>query len=207
MFWWNLLAIFVTGSVIIDFYNNFYTNRNSFLITHLFPGAFLVFFICFLQYIRTHLHKDWEERPFNRPTRSWIKKSSKGQNNYISFGSEINPNEPGTIIFTNSTFPVLKEEAQTFPGKWIGKGYCDNPYFAKSFFNLTGMSYGSLGRTAVESLARGTTLAGIWMNTGEGGFGPPHHHAKELVFQIGTAKYGVRHNIGGLDEEKFRDLR
>lgn len=206
MFWWIALAIFVKISVVIYCYNKFYPHGHSLLITHPFTGPARYILEWAFQYIRTHLHKDWEERPFNRLTRQWVKKSSKGENNYISFGSEIDPNQPGTIIFTNSTFPILEEEARCFPGKWIGKGYCDNPYFANSFFNITGMSYGSLGRTAVESLASGSALAGIWMNTGEGGFGPPHHLAKEIVIQIGTAKYGVRDEHGNLDEDKLREL-
>ena len=102
----------------------------------------------------------------------------------------MNADEPGTILFTNSMFPVLEEDAQSFPGKLIGEHSCSRPFFAKSFFNITGMSYGAIGATAVQALAEGSSLAGIWMNTGEGGLSEHHMGANDIIFQIGTAKYG-----------------
>ena len=36
-------------------------------------------------------------------------------------------------------------------------------------------------------------MAGCWLNTGEGGLAPAHLEGGcDIVFQIGTAKYGVR---------------
>ncbi len=201
MWWWIVLSVLALISASVYSYNKFYPHGHALLIIHPWTGPFRYLMEMLAHYTRGHLHKDWEERPFNRLTRYWIERSSKKQNNYISFGSEMDPNLPGTIIFTNSTFPILEEEAQSFPGKMIGEGYCKNPYFAKSFFNITGMSYGALGATAVESLAKGSTLAGIWMNTGEGGYSKYHNHSFDLIFQIGTAKYGVRGEDGKLDEE------
>ena len=118
----------------------------------------------------------------------------------------MNPNEPGSVLFTNNTFPTLEEDAKHFLGKMIGEGYCANPYLANSFFNITGMSYGALGKTAVESLAKGSTLANIWMNTGEGGYAPVHDYASDIIFQIGSAKYGVCDENGDLDEGKLREM-
>ena len=43
------------------------------------------------------------------------------------------------------------------------------------------------------------------MNTGEGGLSPYHlEGGADIVYQIGTAKYGVRTSDGGLDEAKLR---
>ena len=40
----------------------------------------------------------------------------------------------------------------------------------------------------------GGALAGCWLNTGEGGLAPAHLEGGcDIVFQIGTAKFGVRH--------------
>ena len=206
MWWLIALGIFVKISVAIYCYNRFYPHGHALLIIHPWTGPGRYFLEWSFQYMRTHLHKDWEERPFNRLTRDWIERSAKKQNNYISFGSEMNPNEPGTILFTNNTFPTLEAEAQPFPGKIIGEGYCENPYYAKSFFNISGMSYGAMGKTAVEALAKGSSLAGIWMNTGEGGYASAHDFATDVIFQIGTAKYGVRDADGNFSEEKLREL-
>jgi len=45
------------------------------------------------------------------------------------------------------------------------------------------------------------------MNTGEGGLSPYHiEGGADLVFQIGTAKYGVRDEIGRLSDEKLKEV-
>jgi len=50
-------------------------------------------------------------------------------------------------------------------------------------------------------------MAGMWMNTGEGGLSPYHLEGGcDVVFQIGTAKFGVRDDDGNLDEGKLADM-
>ena len=50
-------------------------------------------------------------------------------------------------------------------------------------------------------------MAGIWMNTGEGGLSPYHLKGGcDVVFQMGTAKYGVRDEHGGLDEARLKAI-
>jgi glutamate synthase domain-containing protein 2 len=50
-------------------------------------------------------------------------------------------------------------------------------------------------------------MAGCWMNTGEGGLSPWHlQGGADIVFQIGTAKYGVRDELGNLSDEKLRTI-
>lgn len=206
MYWLIILALFVAVSISIYTYNRYIQKEHSLLITHPWSGPFRYFLDWFFQYIRTHLQKDWEERPFSRLVRQWIRQSARGQSNYISFGSQQNPDEPGTIIFSNSTFPILEEEASTYPGKWIGKDTCENPYFAKSFFNITGMSYGAIGSTAIEALAKGSALANIWINTGEGSLTEYHLYADDIEYQIGTAKFGCGTIDGYLDEAKLAEI-
>lgn len=201
-----VLAVFVFLSITIYIYNRYWQKTHALLRTHPFTGPFRYLIDHLAVYIRGHLHKDWEERPFNRLTRTWIRQSSKNESNYISFGSENDPNMPGTIIFSNSTFPILEEDAKKFPGIWIGKESCSNPYLAKSFFNITGMSYGALGSTAITSLADGSNISELWLNTGEGGLSEYHKLSNNIVFQIGTAKFGCRDLDGNLDEDKLREI-
>ena len=69
------------------------------------------------------------------------------------------------------------------------------------------MSYGALSTPAVQALSRGAAMAGCWMNTGEGGLS--EHHLSggcDLVYQIGTAKYGVRELDGSLSDEKLAEV-
>jgi glutamate synthase domain-containing protein 2 len=68
------------------------------------------------------------------------------------------------------------------------------------------MSYGALSKPAVRALSRGAANAGIWLNTGEGGISPWHLEGGcDVIFQIGTAKYGARDDAGRLSETKLRE--
>ena len=69
------------------------------------------------------------------------------------------------------------------------------------------MSFGALSVPAVQALSHGAKLAGCWMNTGEGGLSPYHLEGGcDIVFQIGTAKYGVRDADGNLSDDKLREV-
>ncbi|MGO9817211.1 MAG: glutamate synthase-related protein, partial [Acidocella sp.] len=160
------------------------------------------------EYMRQYQYMpDWAERPFNRLERSWVYRSAKGLSNLISFGSENVP----SFIFRNAAFPTLDEERKSYPGKQIGvadgPGACREPFLAKSFFNVSGMSYGALSHAAVSALSRGANMAGIWMSTGEGGLSQFHlDGGADLIMQIGTAKYGVRDEQGSLSEDRLREI-
>jgi len=69
------------------------------------------------------------------------------------------------------------------------------------------MSYGAISKPAVRALSSGAKKAGIWMNTGEGGLSPYHlEGGADIVFQIGTAKNGVRDKEGNLNDDKLREV-
>ena len=148
---------------------------------------------------------DREEMPFNRAEREWVYRSSEGADNTVAFGSTRNLKEVGTPIFVNCPFPILDEDAAEPPALTIGP-YARVPYEAQSIINVSAMSYGSISRPAVRALSKGAALAGCWLNTGEGGISPYHLEGNcDVVFQIGTAKYGVRAEDGGLSDEKLRE--
>ena len=147
---------------------------------------------------------DREEMPFNRAQRSWVYRASKGVDSTVAFGSTLNLSPTGTPIFVNCPYPTLEEDAAPTSPLMIGP-YARQPYDAKSVFNLSGMSYGAISKPAVLALSNGSRMAGNWMNTGEGGLSPWHlEGGADIVFQIGTAKYGVRDENGKLDDDKLR---
>jgi glutamate synthase domain-containing protein 2 len=81
------------------------------------------------------------------------------------------------------------------------------PYSTRSLFNISGMSFGAISKPAVLALSNGARMAGCWMNTGEGGLSPYHlEGGADIVFQIGTAKYGVRDEQGNLSDEELRNV-
>jgi Conserved region in glutamate synthase len=160
------------------------------------------------EYMRQYQYlPDWAERPFNRLERARVYRSAKGVSNLRSFGSENVP----AFVFRNAAFPVLDEERRPYPGKQIGlaagPGACRQPYFAKTFFNISGMSYGALSPAAVSALSRGAKIAGVWMATGEGGLAPNHLEGGcDIIMQMGAAKDGVRNPDGTLSEERLREI-
>lgn len=148
---------------------------------------------------------DREEMPFNRAQRSWVYRAAKNLDNTVAFGSTRDLRRPGTYYFLNCPFPTLQEDSASSQPLVIGP-YCAKPYHAPSFFNISGMSYGALSKPAVQALSHGAAKAGCWLNTGEGGLSPYHLEGGcDLVFQLGTAKYGVRNGDGTLSDDKLRE--
>jgi len=178
-------------------------------IRHNFPvvGRFRYLFTRLGEFFRQYFFAlDREEMPFNRAEREWIYKSAEGRSNTAPFGSTRNLTPVGTPIFINCAFPKLDEEASDPPAVTFGP-YTENPYQASSIINVSGMSYGAISRPAVRALSRGAQMAGCWMSTGEGGLSKFHlEGGADIVFQIGTAKYGVRTPDGRLDEAKLAEI-
>ncbi|MEJ6594317.1 FMN-binding glutamate synthase family protein [Parasphingorhabdus sp.] len=147
---------------------------------------------------------DREEMPFNRAEREWVERAGKGMDNTIAFGSTKNLDPPGTAIFVNCPFPALETDAaQTTT--CIIEEHSKHTFEARSFFNISAMSFGALSVPAVKALSHGAKMAGCWLNTCEGGLSPYHLEGGcDIVFQIGTAKYGVRNPDGSLSDDKLR---
>lgn len=170
-------------------------------------GRFRYLFETLGAYFRQYFFSlDREEMPFNRAQRGWIYRAAKNIDNTVAFGSTQNLQTPGTILFLNGGFPHLENQDNQQSAITIGDN-CPNPYTTSRIFHISGMSYGALSRPAVEALSAGAHAAGCWLNTGEGGLSAPHLSGNaDLVFQIGTAKYGVRNNCGELDENKLKTI-
>ena len=149
---------------------------------------------------------DREEMPFNRAQRSWVYRAAKDIDNTVAFGSTRDLRPAGTMLFVNCAFPTLGTDAVDPEPVTIGEGYCDKPYTTSSLINISGMSFGAISKPAVQALSYGAMKAGSWINTGEGGLSPYHlEGGADIVYQIGTAKYGVRDEAGNLSDEKLRE--
>ncbi len=170
-------------------------------------GRFRYLFSALGEFFRQYFFAmDREEMPFNRAQRHWIERTADGHGGTIAFGSTKPLNTPGAVIFAPVAFPALEEEHHPVPPVIIGQD-CQHPFEPNSFFNISGMSYGALSKVAVEALSRGAAEAGCWLNTGEGGLSPYHLAGGcDVVFQIGTAKYGVRHQDGRLSRGKLAEV-
>ncbi|MEM9302949.1 MAG: FMN-binding glutamate synthase family protein [Pseudomonadota bacterium] len=170
-------------------------------------GRFRYFFEHLGEFFRQYFFAmDREEMPFNRAQRSWAYRAAKNIDNTVAFGSTRDLRREGTPMFVNCPFPTLDEDA-TDPTEITFGRDCPHPYRTKSFFNISAMSFGALSKPAVRALSAGAKKAGIWYNTGEGGLSPYHlEGGADIVFQIGTAKYGVRDKHGNLSDDKLREI-
>ncbi|MDV8002031.1 FMN-binding glutamate synthase family protein [Rhodococcus sp. IEGM 1408] len=156
---------------------------------------------------------DDEERPFTRDQRNWVYESAEGRATTFGFGTDNNVEylEGYPIIkqrtFTGVTVSAHEHSAEQLPlppakvlGAARGRARAFRP---ESLVAISGMSYGALSAPAVEALNRGAALAGALHNTGEGGLSPYHQKGGDLIFQIGTAYFGVRDDQGRFDMDKL----
>ncbi len=170
-------------------------------------GRFRYLFEHLGEYFRQYFFAmDREEMPFNRAQRSWVYRAAKGIDNTVAFGSTRDLRPVGTVMFVNCPYPVLETDIAPTSEVEIGP-YSRQPYATDSLFNVSAMSYGAISKPAVLALSKGSARAGNWMNTGEGGLSPYHlEGGADIVFQIGTAKYGVRNEDGSLSDDKLREV-
>jgi len=168
-------------------------------------GRFRYFFEHVGEFFRQYFFSaDREELPFNRAERAWVYRAAKNVDSTIAFGSTRDLRPTGSVYFVNCPYPTLGEDAVDIRAITVGP-YCSQPYTTDSLLNISGMSYGALSIPAIRALAQGAKAASCWMNTGEGGLSPYHLEAGcDIVFQIGTAKFGVRDEHGNLSDEKLR---
>ena len=156
-----------------------------------------------------------EERPFSRDQRRWVYASAKRQVNTFGFGTDNDlENADGLVVLRHTPFPAAAAAEGTpggrpdYPlaaGKVLGAAHGRRHAFRPaSIVNVSGMSYGSLSRVAVEALNRGAEEAGCLQNTGEGGLAPAHRHGGELVYQIGTGYFGCRDEAGSFSLERLK---
>lgn len=147
---------------------------------------------------------DQEETPYNRITRDWIYHTSQGQPNTIGFGSQDDIKRVGSVVFLPATFTNkathLGEKVGSSFRRVIGGRDETMPVIMPQFVYISGMSYGALSERAVKSLNLGAQKAGIFQNTGEGGMADAHLQGGDIIFQLGTAKYGVRDDSRKLDD-------
>ena len=155
-----------------------------------------------------------EERPFSRDERSWVYASSKKQNNYFGFGTDNDlETSKGALIIKQASFPlpsITKNDTEFNEGfripcaKIMGAHRQRRKAFRpSSLVNISAMSFGSLSSRAIESLNRGSRIAGCLHNTGEGGISSYHQNGGELIWQLGTGYFGCRNGAGQFDLNRF----
>jgi len=146
---------------------------------------------------------DTNGKPIPKYKRDVVYQRSKGENEKIPFGTELNLYEDGRTWMEHSNYPITPNEFKNESLRvLIGEGNCKNPYNS-SILNISAMSYGSLNKNAIASLAYGSRDGIFALNTGEGGISDYHLFANDLIWQIGTGYFGCRNEEGKFDINQF----
>ena len=157
----------------------------------------------FRQYLYS---SDTEEKPFSRVERSEVYRKAKGVDSSSAFGSQLLFSDH-EIKLRHSMYPMSSSKIGKYALVLGEERALKQAYTLKKPILISAMSYGALGERAVRALARGAKRSGIAMNTGEGGY--PKYHLIEgcdLIFQMGTAKFGIRNEDGSLSGDKLQDI-
>ena len=200
----GVLVLYVAALYFIDKTQTEHTVRRNYPVI----GRFRYLFEHLGEFFRQYFFAmDREEMPFNRAQRSWVYRAAKNLDSTVAFGSTRDLRPEGTVMFVNSPFPPLTDESLPPKPVTLGEGYCKYPYTTGALVNISGMSFGAISKPAVQALSHGAKKAGCWINTGEGGLSPYHLEGGcDVVFQIGTGKFGVRAEDGSLSKQKLKDI-
>ena len=203
----SMTAIGIVVTIVILYIRDKTQSKHTILRNYPVIGRFRYYFEHLGEFFRQYFFSlDREELPFNRSERSWVYRAAKNIENTVAFGSTRRIDEDGTILFANSQFPISTDEQLPPPALTFGPT-CDKPYTTNSLINISGMSFGAISKPAILALSRGAAKGGSWLNTGEGGITPYHLDGGcDIVFQIGTAKYGVRDLEGNLSIPKLKEV-
>ncbi len=205
-FYFHFLTVFLVLLNLLNFYWRHVQKTHTLLANFGFLAQIRYLVESVGPEFRQYLYlNDTEERPFTRNERAEVYRKAKGIDSSAAFGTQLDLD--GFITLRHSFFPRTKDELEPFKVTFGEARGLSTAYTIDKPVIISAMSFGALGSHAVRALARGACKAGIPMNTGEGGY--PKYHLMEgadLIFQMGTAKFGVRHEDGSLHEQLLSDL-
>ena len=166
------------------------------------------------QYIVTDNDSD---KPFSRDQRRWVYTSAKQRDTHFGFGTDNDlEGSSNYLVVKQVSFPLLEPGADAPDGPPAYRIPCAKVLGAHrgrraafrfdSVVNISSMSYGALGSSAVTAINQGAALAGCLQGTGEGGLTEFHRQGGDLVWQIGTGYFGCRDDYGNFSIDRFRDV-
>ena len=155
-------------------------------------------------FLRAYIvESETEGQPFNHEERAMVYRRAKDVTSVEPFGSQIEMDKPPYEWLSHSMAARLPDTHD--PRVRVGAPGTAQPYDA-SVFNISAMSFGSLGAHAIEALNRGAAKGGFYHDTGEGGISVYHEAGGgDLVFELGSGYFGARAKDGRFDPGMFAE--
>ncbi len=160
------------------------------------------------EHIRPQIHQYFIEsntdgRPFNRDDRTVVYARSKSEGGIKPFGTESDVYDDDYRWINHSIAPKMYNK-ELYRVR-IGNHQCSEPY-ESSVFNISAMSFGSIGARALLALNKGAKGGDFAHNTGEGGISKYHlQYGGDLIWEIGTGYFGCRSDDGSFNEDLFSE--
>jgi glutamate synthase domain-containing protein 2 len=202
--WWLLGAV-PSGLLVLLGVYDYFQSRHSILRNYPIIGHLRFL----LEDAGPELHQylvenDIEGRPFDRDTRSLIYERAKNVPDKKPFGTELDVYADGYTFMMHSVSPrPMAENPVEELRITVGGDQCSKPY-SLSVLNISAMSFGSLGASAIRAMNTGAKLGNFAHDTGEGGLSE-HHLAPggDVIWQIGTGYFGCRDDDGAFRPDLF----
>lgn len=144
------------------------------------------------KYLQYFSESNTDGRPIPRIVRDYIYQKAHHVKSMSSFGTELDVFDAELTTgcrILHRNFPAHVEKV-TY-SMTIGEGRPGvRPFLVRNTVNVSAMSYGSINNRAAEAISLGAREV-AYVNTGEGGYGPHGAAGNDVVFQIGTGKFGV----------------
>jgi len=198
-FAWCLLVLLPLA--ILGVYDLLQTHH-SILRNYPLMGHFRFIFEYIRPEIRQYLIEDERDPlPFSRDQRAIVYQRAKNASDMRPFGTVLDTGATGYGWVSHSVMPVDIKDADF--RITIGGAACTQPYNA-SLLNISGMSFGAIGRNAVLALNTGARMGGFAHDTGEGSISPYHREGGgDIIWQVATGYFGCRTPDGQFDPELF----
>ena len=201
---WGFVGLSVSMTVLLVGFLDMAQAEHSLRRTYPISARFRWFFEWLRPFLRAYIvESDQEGRPYSIDERSLIYARAKGDADAHPFGTELDVYSSEYEWLAHSAMP--NAAAPKDMRVLVGSSQCSRPYSA-SRLNISAMSFGSLGASAIEALNLGAKLAGCYHDTGEGAISPYHRkHGGDIVWEIGSGYFGCRDASGNFDAARFAE--
>jgi glutamate synthase domain-containing protein 2 len=143
------------------------------------------------KYLQYFNETNTDGRPMPKIVRDYIYQKAKGLKSLSSFGTELDIYDPENTAYTRLLHANFGAHTNPSYGVTVGE-HRENvkPFKIVNTMNISAMSYGALNYRAAECLSLGAKDV-AFVNSGEGGVGPHAVAGNDVIWQLGTGKFGA----------------